>query len=135
MNRSTRRFVAWVGVLGIILAQMVATAHACRLGDAAAREHRAAVIAHGASWTPPADLHCGAHVSGADTPNLCEVHCADGATPVAGLDLPPYVQPPLAVPGISLANLARNAASVAGDDASTQGGAPPRNLQFCRLLI
>ncbi len=132
-----RRFFAWLGILAIALAQFVATAHACTLGPAAAGEHRAAIVASGAFATPGTGTHCGLHhgaPSGAPA-NLCEVHCTDAATPVTALDLPSVAAAPMPSPQVALAVLSPRAARSEVARTEAQGGAPPLNLQFCRLLI
>jgi len=128
-----RRIVAWLGILGIAFAQFVATAHACALGASTGPERPRVAIAAGAAV---AASHCGGHATGAFTPapNLCEVHCTDGATPTTALDLPQVLLAPLPVSAITLAALAA-AAAPEPLHAVALGRAPPLILQFGRLLI
>ena len=130
MNRSSRRIVAWFGILGIAFAQFVATAHACELGTATG--HERAPIAS----APAVTGHCGDHVAGPVTPaaNLCEVHCSDGATPVTAADLPPVALAPLPVHALPLAALAAQASPDALHPAPHSAG-PPIVLRYAHLLI
>lgn len=135
MSKSLRRMVAWIAMLGIVLAQTVAAAHACRLGEVNARVHGAAVVAIDSGQAAPCAVPCHGHDAGpAPVANFCEVHCTDGASPVAALDLPPMVQAPLPVALVPLEEVAAGAPPLA-DDVDAQSCAPPRGLQFCRLLI
>ena len=131
-----RRFVAWVGLLGIVLAQFVAAAHACHLGQTEAPENRATRVAIDFEPAAPCAMPCPGHGAEPATPvaNFCEVHCTDVASPVAALDLPPIVLAPLPVVLAPLGLVTANAPSPV-DDVDAQSCAPPRNLQFCRLLI
>jgi len=81
-------------------------------------------------------MPCHGHDAEPATPvtNFCEVHCTDGATPVAALDLPLIVLAPLPLALAPYEHVAANSSSPA-DDVDAQSCAPPRNLQFCRLLI
>ena len=66
MNRSLRRIVAWLGILGIALAQFVATAHACELGTAAGHERHPTAPSGAVAVVAG---HCGDHAS----PSRCAV--------------------------------------------------------------
>jgi hypothetical protein len=133
MNRSLRRIVAWLGILGIALAQLVAAANACELVTATGHE-RHPVAPSGAATVVAG--HCGDHLGGPVAPatNLCEVHCSDGATPVTTVDLPPVVQVPMPVPALSLAALAAVDSPPALHPAPHSAG-PPIVLRYGHLLI
>jgi len=136
MNRSSRRLVAWLGILGIVLAQFAATAHACAVGSGALHDLLPAAIAGGPVPGAVAGDTCAGHMTGAVVPaaNVCEVHCSDGATPVAVLDLPAVALAPLPVPAIPLAALAADAMPAWVRIAALSAG-PPIVLQFGHLLI
>jgi hypothetical protein len=133
MNRSSRRIIAWLGILGIAFAQFVATANACAPGAASGAD-RYEFSAPGTATVGAG--HCGEHAAPPATPakNLCEVHCSDGATPVTALDLPTVALAPLPVPAMTLAALAADAPS-AGSYAAVAVTGPPIVLQFGHLLI
>lgn len=133
MNRSLRRIVAWLGILGIALAQFVATAHACELGTAAGHERHPTAPSGAVAVVAG---HCGDHATPPVAPanNLCEVHCSDGATPATAVDLPPVMFAPMPVPALSLAALAAAASPSALDPAPHSAG-PPIVLRYGHLLI
>jgi hypothetical protein len=130
MIRSRRRMAAWLGILGIAFAQAVVAAHACVTGAPVhASAARAVAMAH--------EGHC-AGVQGtapvAPVSNACEVQCTDGAPVTAAPDLPPVMQVamilPSSPPAVPVEARARDRSVLA-----SSGAAPPRALQFCRLLI
>jgi len=133
MSRFLRRCVAWLGILGIVFAQFVATAHACAPGGSAGHERPG--LASAASAAAAAG-HCAGHAAAPVAPagNLCEVHCTDGATPATALDLPPVALAPLPVAAPALAALAVVAAPQGLHPAPLPAG-PPIVLRFGHFLI
>jgi hypothetical protein len=133
MNRSTRRIVAWLGILGIALAQFVAAAHACQLGTGSGFEHFALTSSGAAADVPG---HCHDHAAGPVKPaaNLCEVHCSDGATPATATDLPPMALVPMIAPALPLAALEAAAAPCTLPPAPHASG-PPIVLRYAHFLI
>lgn len=132
MTRSRRRLSACLGILGIVFAQLAVTAHACALrANAMAAGAPAAVASANAG-------HCGMHQAAAlpqaPSGNACEVQCTDGAPTAASPDLPPVAFVALVVPA---APVAMQVAVREWDRSvlAANGAAPPRALQFCRLLI
>jgi hypothetical protein len=128
MNRSHRRIVAWLGVLGIAFAQVAVTAHACMIrGDAGPRLD--ATVAHMDHCAGEAN----AAVPLAPQSNACELQCTDGATASAGPDLPP-----VALVSLPVASAPRMlAVDVREWDRSilaANSAGPPPLLQYCRLL-
>ena len=132
MTRSRRRLFACLGILGIVFAQLAVTAHACAL--------RAGAMTVGApaTMTRAHEGHCGGQYAApmpqAPAGNACEVQCTDGAPVAAAPDLPPVMFAALTV---SMAPAAMPIAAHAWDRSvlAASGAAPPRALQFCRLLI
>jgi hypothetical protein len=132
MTRSRRRLFACLGILGIVFAQLAVTAHACAL-----RANAMSVGAPAATTTAQKG-HCGGpHASAAPqapSGNACEVQCTDGAPVTAAPDLPPVMQVamilPSSPPAVPVEARARDRSVLA-----SSGAAPPRALQFCRLLI
>ncbi len=130
MTRTHRRYVAWLGILGIAFAQLAVTAHACVVSAAApdsiALSAPAARHAHcgGDGGTAPLAPHS----------NACELQCSDGALTTAAPDLPPVVLSslPIAVEpvAVSTATRSRERSILAAGSA-----APPLALRLCRLLI
>jgi hypothetical protein len=131
VNRTRRRCVAWLGILGIAFAQLAVSAHACMIGAKTAENLAATVPAM------PQHRHCGE--TGENTPlapqaNACEVQCTEGAPSAGTPDLPPIVLTSLPVsvaPVSTLASLRYWGRSVL----AANSAAPPLALQFCRLLI
>jgi hypothetical protein len=132
MTRKRRRYVAWLGILGIAFAQVAVTAHACVTGAPMhASAAKAVAMGH--------EGHCagmqGAAQSAPLAPvaNACEVQCTDGAPSAAAPDLPPVTLVALAVEPtpatMPLAESAWDSATLAATVAQ-----PPPLLQFCRLL-
>ncbi len=132
MTRSRRRLFACLGILGIVFAQLAVTAHACAL--------RAGTLTVGApaAMASMHEGHCGAQhatpMPQAPSGNACEVQCTDGAPVAVAPDLPPVMLVALISP------LAPTAAPVEAREwdrsvLAASGAAPPRALQFCRLLI
>jgi len=131
--------MAWFGILGIAFAQLVVTAHACALGPPAAGEPAAAVRASPGETLGAlvaAGDPCAAHAVGSATPatNLCEVHCTDGLTSAAAVDLPQVALAPLPVAVIPLVALAAAAPPECLHTPALSAG-PPIVLQFGHLLI
>ena len=132
MTRSRRRFFACLGILGIVFAQLAVTAHACAL--------RANAMTAGApaATTSAHAGHCGGHhaapVPQAPSGNACEVQCTDGAPVAAAPDLPPVMQVAMITPS-SPAVMPVEARAWDRSVIASSGAAPPRALQFCRLLI
>jgi hypothetical protein len=129
MTRSHRRVVACLGILGLAFAQLAVTAHACMI-RAAGPPAPAAIIAHGG--------HC-AGLQDATAPeapqgNACEVQCTDGAPSAAVHDLPPVALVALALP-LTPATTPAEARAWGRSFLAANSAAPPRALQFCRLLI
>jgi hypothetical protein len=131
IKRSTRRAVAWTGILSIALAQFALTAHACTLGAAAAI----------AAWGPAAlDVAgdsappCGHDAGPAAAANLCGLHCSDAATATPSADLPPVALTALPVSVTPFHAIAATPSDVPARPAAFPGASPPL-LQFCRLLI
>ena len=131
MNRTHRRLVAWLGILGIAFAQFAVTAHACmiRATTAGMVAVAAPVVAHHG--------HCaGAQVEVPLAPqaNACEVQCNEGVPSAAAPDLPPVALALLSVP---VAPLAEPVATreCARSMLAANSTAPPLALRFCRLLI
>ena len=86
--------------------------------------------------TEAGHVPCAEMASVANPPeaNACEVRCSDGVTPPAQPDLPPVALVALPVPAVALAKLPLSA-EAARTPCAALPGAPPLNLQFCRLLI
>ncbi len=131
VNRTRRRCVAWLGILGIAFAQLAVSAHACVIGAKTAENVAAAALAM------PQRAHCGEVGEArplAPQANACEVQCTEGAPSAATPDLPPVVLTSLPVSVAPVAMLASmrdwGRAVLAANSA-----APPLALQFCRLLI
>jgi len=132
MTRNRRRLFACLGILGIVFAQLAVTAHACTL--------RASTMSVGApgAMTLAHEGHCGGqHASTAPqapSGNACEVQCTDGAPVAAAPDLPPVTFVALIAP---LMPATMPVAEREWDRSvlAASGAAPPRALQFCRLLI
>ena len=127
MSRRHRRFIAWIGLLGIVFAQMAVTAHACML--------QPRTIDPAAAEGLPHQRHC----SGVDQPaapapqgNACELQCSDVAPSAAAPDLPPMglASSPITVAPVTPPTVTRmlGRSFLAADIA-----APPLSL-FCRLL-
>ncbi len=127
MSKRQRRLVAWLGLLGIVFAQIAVSAHACMLRaeapDAAAAT---ALLHHG---------HCGGEQKGAPLApqgNACELQCSEAAHNAAAPDFPPMdvAAAPIVVAPAALPAAARplGRSFLAADIA-----APPLSL-FCRLL-
>jgi hypothetical protein len=139
MNRSLRRLVAFVGILGLSFAQFAATASACGLDAASGHESSAWVVAAASpAGAAEAQHHCGGHAP-APTPalpgsNLCEVHCSDAATPAAAPDLPAVTLALLPAPALPLEALVAAAAPPPAE-ALVRAAAPPIVIAFGRLLI
>ena len=132
MTRSRRRLFACLGILGIVFAQLAVTAHACAL--------RASAMTVGApaAMTTAHEGHCGgqhaAAVPQAPSGNACEVQCTDGAPVAAAPDLPPVMLVALISP-LAPAAMPVEAREWDRSVLAASGAAPPRALQFCRLLI
>ena len=128
MNRSHRRIVAWLGVLGIAFAQVAVTAHACMIrSDAGPRtDATAAHMDHcRGDANAPAPL--------APQSNACELQCTDGATASAGPDLPPVAL--VSLPAAPVARtLAVDVREWARSVLAANSAGPPPLLQYCRLL-
>ena len=131
MKRTHRRYVAWLGILGIAFAQLAVSAHACMISITTA--DRVATMAHAA--------HHHGHCSGvngaaplAPLGNACELQCSDGALATAAPDLPPVVLSSLPLPSapvvLPVATRSHGRSFLAANSA-----APPPALEFCRLLI
>ena len=86
MNRTHRRLVAWLGILGIAFAQLAVTAHACVTGVPGPS---AAAGAPQCRIRVTAGPGCKARRRLRRQGNACEVQCADGAPSAAAPDLPP----------------------------------------------
>ncbi len=121
--------IAWLGIAGLVFAQLAVTAHACMTGASVqASAARAVAMGH--------QEHCaGAHDAAPLAPiaNTCEVQCTDGAPSVAAPDLPAVTLTilPVAPAPVDLSSDTREwdrAILVA-----TSAGPPPL-LQYCRLL-
>jgi len=130
MNRSHRRLVATLGVLGIAFAQIAVTAHACMLrSDAGAAPALAA--------TTPHHEHCAAALQGGEpaTPqgNACEVQCTDGALSAPAPDMPTAALVPSLVPVAPLP-LPVDAREWDRSVLAAASAGPPPLLQYCRLL-
>ncbi len=130
MNRKHRRYIAWLGILGIAFAQLAVTAHACMTS---------VTTPHSVATSAPAGPH--AHCSGnngtaplAPQSNACELQCSDGALTTATPDLPPVVLSSLP---IGVLPVMLSAATRAYDRSilAANSAAPPLALQLCRLLI
>ena len=125
-------WVTVTGILGIVFAQLAVTAHACAL------RANAMTVGGPAAMTTAHQGHCdGQHASAAPQAppgNACEVQCTDGAPVTAAPDLPPVMLVALISP---LAPTAMPVEAREWDRSvlAASGAAPPRALQFCRLLI
>jgi hypothetical protein len=128
MTRSRRRLLAFFGILGIVFAQLVVTAHACAL-----RANAMAPVVGSAHAG-----HCGgehaATLPEAPSGNACEVQCTDGAPSATAPDLPAVAFVALIAPQ---APATMPVAEREWDHSvlAASGAAPPRTLQYCRLLI
>ncbi len=128
MNRTHRRLVAWLGILGIAFAQLAVTAHACMIRVQAPASVAAA----------PATPHHG-HCSGQDAwrPHRCPAReclrtAVLGGAPTAAVpDLPPVA---LSALPIAVAPAASPVATRAYGRSllAANSAAPPLSLQFCR---
>lgn len=129
MSRRRRRFVAWIGLLGIVFAQIAVAAHACTL--------RVPALDPAAAAAPPHHGHCGDAPKGtplAPQGNACELQCSEAAPGGAAPDLPPVdvAAAPMVIAPAPLAAITWTALGrsfLAADSA-----APPLSLRFCRLL-
>ena len=132
-NRFLRRCVAWLGILGIVFAQAVATAHACAPGGDAGHGHPGFPAAAAAAMESG---HCAGHAAApvAPTGNLCEVHCSAAATPATALDLPQVALAPLPVAAPALAAMAVASTPRRLRPAPLPAG-PPIVLRFGHFLI
>ena len=132
MTCSRRRLFACLGILGIAFAQLAVTAHACAL--------RASGMTLGApaAMTVAHEGHCGgqhaASMPQAPSGNACEVQCTDGAPVTAAPDLPPVTLVAMMVP-LASATMPAEARERDRSVLAASSAAPPRALQFCRLLI
>jgi hypothetical protein len=130
MNRSHRRIVAWLGILGIAFAQLAVTAHACMI-------HPSLRSSSAPALAMVQDGHCAGHPDSAPPlapqANACEVQCSEGAPSVAAVDLPPVALAPLpftAVPfEVTVDVRAWDLTVLAASSAR-----PPPSLQYFRLL-
>jgi len=131
LTRRIRRVVAFSAMLGLVFAQLAMSAHACALQGSAAPH-----AATGSAMHAAADHPCSGMAPEPASPqgNACEVHCTDGATLPASPDLPVVALAALPAAAVPLAVLAANDI-VARTPYAALPGAPPLNLQFCRLLI
>ena len=130
ITRSTRRAVAWIGILGIALAQLALTAHAARSGPrrrsmpAARRSLRRAT------------LRCLAATTRDSPPGRISANCIAAtprpATPSADLLLVALTALPVTV--VEFAAAAAAPSDAHSRPAAFPGASPPL-LQFCRLLI
>jgi hypothetical protein len=131
-SRLIRRVGARCALLAMLFGQCAVVAYACPVQAPAAP----AVAAHVAMHAGAGENPCAGTDGAPDAPpaNACEVHCSDGVTLPAQSQLPLVALAAQPVPTNALARLA-----LAADLARTPGkalpGAPPLNLQFCRLLI
>jgi hypothetical protein len=128
MNRSHRRIVAWLGILGIAFAQVAVTAHACMVrGDAGPRiDANVAYLDHCAGGThAPAPL--------APQGNACELQCTDGATASDAPDLPPVALVSLPVAPV-VRTLAIGVREWDRAVLAANSAGPPPLLQYGRLL-
>jgi hypothetical protein len=132
MTRTLRRGFAWLGIVGIVLAQLAATAHACVPRAPAGGDVLQIAIAAGAG-TAIGHCHEGVGTRLPAAPDLCAVHCTDAAAPVAIPERPPVVPAPAA--SVLLAALAASARDRPAPQPPAPGGAPPLILRFGRLLI
>jgi hypothetical protein len=129
MTRSRRCMIAWLGIAGLVFAQLAVTAHACMTG-ASVQATAAAAAARGHQE------HCaGAQGTAPLAPlaNACEVQCTDGAPSAAAPDLPAVT---LAILPVAPAPVDLSIDTREWDRAilvATSAGPPPL-LQYCRLL-
>jgi len=138
ITRSTRRAVAWIGILGIALAQLALTAHACSPGAAPALDPRGAALVEEApahvAVPNDARLPCGHETGQPAGANLCQLHCSDAAPAAPSADLPPVALNALPVTVVPFAAIAAIPSDALARPAAFPGASPPL-LQFCRLLI
>jgi hypothetical protein len=116
--------------------QWVGAAHGCTVGAFGVPSHAIAVEARSAGIEAVGVDHCALHANGRIAPaaNACVVHCNHAATPAASIDLPPVALVALPVSAIPLRALAAVALAKRGEGVMLSH-APPRDLQFCRILI
>jgi hypothetical protein len=132
MNRSIRRLAGRIAIGGVLFAQMAMVAYAVPVPP-----DRAAVVAAASGSAPDlARGHCAGMPSSPASapPNVCEVHCTDGAVLPAPPDLPPVVLTALPVE-LLLFTPFDNSRDRGRILFAALAGAPPPSLEFCRLLI
>ena len=132
MTRSRRRFLAWLGIVGIVFAQVAVTAHACALRTETMRMSPPSATA-GAH-----EGHCAGHhataLPQAPQGNACEVRCTDVAPSAAAHDIPMVALVALDVPPAPVTTPAV-AREWGRSFLAANGAGPPLALKFCRLLI
>jgi len=136
MKSSTRRVVAWLGLLVITFSQLALAAHAFAF-DVSASALRAAQPVASTRAFPFALQHCAGHSRlhpEPSSPNLCEAHCSDGTPPMAALLIPPVALVALPVTPTDLP-LHVHATALRQRVEGVLSRAPPLAFQFCRLLI
>jgi hypothetical protein len=126
------RLGAHCAIVAMLFAQFAIVAYACPIDSPTAPTAMVQAPMHGNAGEAP----CAGAAGNAEAPraNACEVHCNDGVTLPAQPDLPLVALAALPVPAMALAELATCAEASRTPHAGLPG-APPRILQFCRLLI
>jgi hypothetical protein len=130
MTKRRRRFVAWLGIVGIVFAQIAVAAHACMVGVDGARSIAAAAAPH--------DGHCSGHEAPAPVApqgNACELACSDGAPTPTAPDLPPLAFSTLPIAAAPLSAVPIETRAYGRSLLAANSAAPPIALSFCRLLI
>jgi hypothetical protein len=129
MSRRQRRFVAWLGLAGIVFAQIAVSAHACML--------RVQTVAPAAAAALPHHGHCGGDeqqgVPLAPQGNACELQCSEAAPSTATPDLPPIDFASAPILFVAPAALQPVTRALGRSFLAADIAAPPRSL-FCRLL-
>ena len=131
-SKLVRRLGAHGAMLAMLFAQFAIVAYACPVQSADVLVAPPHVAVHMDTDGNP----CPGMAGSPESPlaNACEVHCNDGVTLPAQLELPQVVLAALPVPGIAVAQLAISEQAARTPHAALPG-APPLTLQFCRLLI
>ena len=131
-SKLVRRFGAHGAMLAMLFAQFAIVAYACPVQSTGAP----AAMPHVAMHVDADRNPCPGTGGAPDAPlaNACEVHCNDGVTLPAQPELPQVVLAAFSVPGIAPVQLAISPQAARTPHAALPG-APPLNLQFCRLLI
>src|SRR5512140_2375602 len=130
MKRSLRRLVALLAMGTLAFAQVAVAASACAEGSAGGLRAAASIylVAAGAGAATMPGGHCAGHAAPPATPpaNLCEVHCTDGVTSAAVVDLPPLALVSRPLPEVPVAALPAGSGPDRTSPAVVAAGPPPQ---------